>query len=91
MPDKSRRHHPLTVVLYVLTGLGLLMACLPIWDDVAPYRVPLLVLVVLTFIVLQAIDWRRMRTDRLDRRKRWGLRKELRVDGGEADESRPMR
>ena len=71
----NRRHHPLVVVLYALSGLAVLMACLPLWDDIAPYRVPLLVLAVITFIGLQAADWKRMRTDRHERRTRWGLRK----------------
>ncbi len=71
----NRRHHPLTVVLYVLSGLAVVMACVPIWDDIVPYRVPLLVLAVITLIALQAADWRQMRKDRKDRQERWGLRK----------------
>jgi len=75
MTHATCRDHVLTVVLYMLSFLAVVMACVPIWDAVVPYRVPLLVLAVITLIALQAADWRRMRKDRHDRQTRWGLRK----------------
>ena len=71
----NRRHHPLSVLLYVLSGFALLLVFLPIWDEISEYRVLILVLIVIVFVVMQAIEWRRMRRDRQDRQERWGLRR----------------
>jgi len=75
MKRRNGRRHPLSIVLYVLTGFALLLVFLPVWDVVSEYRVAILVLVAVVFLVAQVMDWERMRKDRHGRQTRWGLRR----------------
>lgn len=53
MKRRNGRRRPLSIVLYVLTGFALLLVFLPVWDVVSEYRVAILVLVAVVFLVAQ--------------------------------------
>jgi hypothetical protein len=74
----ARRRRWRTGLLYAGTGLAVFLIFLCVWDHISEYRVAIIVLLVVLFVVLQARDWKRMERDRVERRRRRGSR---RVEG----------
>lgn len=70
MPARPRM---IAFLLSALAGVGILVLFFRIWPYISWARVPLAVVVGVALCALQAREWRLQRTDRIARRRRWGL------------------